>query len=233
MTTWVGFFDTFAPTYATEAFAGAGLTWVSERETDAVRSALAGHQPGEVLDAGAGTGRITGVLRSLDWRVTAVDASVGMLAQHARNEPEATRLRGRLGEPLPFADASFDAAVAMRVLKYVDRFDDAIAEMARVVKPGGVVVIELTNPYSAARLGYRGQDVRFVSARRAERALRAAGIRPVGRRAGTRLPHAVWARAASERRARIAIGCERAITRLLGPSGIVGARSVVIVGRRS
>ncbi|MEM1418870.1 MAG: class I SAM-dependent methyltransferase, partial [Myxococcota bacterium] len=49
---------------------------------------------------------------------------------------------------LPFADAQFDLVFAMKVLAHVPELGAALAEMARVTRPGGAVVFELYNPLS-------------------------------------------------------------------------------------
>jgi ubiquinone/menaquinone biosynthesis C-methylase UbiE len=99
----------------------------------------------DVLEVGCGTGllleRIAGFARS----AKGIDLSAGML--------EKARSRGldvTLGSAteLPFADASFDVACSFKVLPHVRDIDRALAEMARVVRPGGTLVVELYNPYS-------------------------------------------------------------------------------------
>jgi SAM-dependent methyltransferase len=93
-----------------------------------------------VLDVGAGTGKLTGVLVDLVGaeNVAAVDPS----------EPFATALRGRFplvevhearAENLPFADESFDAALAQLVFNFVSDPAGAAAEMRRVARRGGSV----------------------------------------------------------------------------------------------
>ena len=72
--------------------------------------------------------------------------------RHARPRARA-RPRRREGSAteLPFPDASFDVACSFKVLAHVRDIDRAIAEMARVVRPGGYVLAELYNPREPAR----------------------------------------------------------------------------------
>lgn len=101
-----------------------------------------------VADLGTGTGSMLPRLVEAGCRVLALDASPRMLGL-ARARARELRLagvdflRGEL-EHLPLADGTLDAAMATLVLHHVARPGAAIAEMARVVRPGGsVVVIDL------------------------------------------------------------------------------------------
>jgi ArsR family transcriptional regulator len=100
-----------------------------------------------VADLGCGTGRLSDLLAPNVERVIAVDASAEMLAE-ARE-----RLRGRQNvelrsgelEALPLADESVDAAVMALVLHYAAEPAKVIAEAARVLRPGGkLLVIDMT-----------------------------------------------------------------------------------------
>jgi SAM-dependent methyltransferase len=94
------------------------------------------------LDVGCGTGALTSaVLRAGGpAAVHGVDPSGGFLA-HARREIDDPRARFAVGDAraLPFPDARFDAAVSGLVLNFVPEPEAAVAELARVVAPGGVV----------------------------------------------------------------------------------------------
>ncbi len=107
---------------------------------------LLGEGPGEVLDAGMGPGRMLVELFRRGWTVSGVDASAEMVATARRRLPEAaTRLvQGRI-ESLPFLNASFDAVTATGVLEYSE-LERALAELSRVLRPGGRAVVSLPNP---------------------------------------------------------------------------------------
>ena len=230
-TDWTAYFDAFAPRYERAAYGGAGLAALGERELVTVRAALAGRAPGRVLDAGAGTGRVARMLHALGWQVTALDASTEMLARLGATVP---RVHARLGAALPFPDAAFDAVVSLRVLKYVAQLDAGVGELARVLRPGGVAVLEIANRRSLARFGYRGTSVRCASVGETAALMRAHGLAPVSRHAGARLPHAFWARATSARAAAAVASCDRAAAAILGgDTRAIGARSVILVGERS
>jgi ArsR family transcriptional regulator len=99
----------------------------------------------KVADIGTGTGILAAEMARLGLRVVAVDHSPRML-EAARAKLEAAGARGvelRLGEAasLPLADGEVDAAFAHMVLHYLASPGEALREMARVVRPGGRVVI--------------------------------------------------------------------------------------------
>jgi ubiquinone/menaquinone biosynthesis C-methylase UbiE len=230
---WGSFFDEYAPVYEESAFGGAGLAHVSRREIDAVVGALAGREPGRVLDAGAGTGRLSRALDARGWSVTALDLSREMLAVLQVSLPGCDTVHGALGTPLPLPDEAFDAVVSMRVLKYVADLDTGLFEIARVLRPGGVAVLEFPNRWSVARLGYGGAPVRFVGIREIARLLDRAGFDIIDRVAGPRLPQPVWAHARRPSIARFAARADRTIGAVLGGNrGLVGARSMILVGAR-
>ena len=94
------------------------------------------------IDVGCGTGAFTQLLadRCAPAEVQGVDPSEGQLA-FARARPAARVAEFRVGDAmaLPFPAASFDAAVMALVLVFVPEPAKGIAEMARVVRPGGMV----------------------------------------------------------------------------------------------
>jgi len=108
--------------------------------------------PGWVLELGPGPGRFTpAVLRSRA-RVVAVDLSRPML--RALGRPRRARLRRvqAAGEHLPFRDGRFRAAVAYgNLLGFAAKdADRLLSELARVLRPGGVLVFDVASPVGAA-----------------------------------------------------------------------------------
>ncbi|HSL25590.1 MAG TPA: class I SAM-dependent methyltransferase [Acidimicrobiia bacterium] len=87
-----------------------------------------------VLDVAAGTGSITRLVQRQGHRVIAVDLSPEMLTQHAGPERVLAR-----AERVPFPDETFDAVTFGYLLRYVEDPVECLAELARVLRPGGVL----------------------------------------------------------------------------------------------
>ena len=108
----------------------------------AARFADASHveQGQAVVDVGCGPGALTGVLveRLGADAVAACDPSPSFVADCAARHPGVRVELGR-AESIPFDSASFDTAMAQLVLHFVSEPEQAAREMARVVRPGGVV----------------------------------------------------------------------------------------------
>jgi SAM-dependent methyltransferase len=124
--------------------------WPQRRYEDACdRIALRAFLPrsgGRLIEVGAGFGRL--VDEYVGYReVVLLDASEALL-QAARErfggDPRVTITAGDAYR-LPFPDASFDAAVCIRVIHHFEDPGPAIRELGRVVRPGGVLVLESAN----------------------------------------------------------------------------------------
>jgi SAM-dependent methyltransferase len=94
---------------------------------------------GSALDACCGTGRYAARLASLGYLVSGVDSCEAMLAQAAAKVPTGRFSLGRL-ETLPFPDACFDLAMCCLALTHQPSLASPLAELARVVRPGGHVL---------------------------------------------------------------------------------------------
>ena len=103
---------------------------------DAVRW-LAGDEPRDVVDLGAGTGKLTRSLVALGHRVTAVEPLEAMLARLRSAVPGAIPLLGR-AEAIPLADGSADVVTVAQAFHWFDR-PAALREIARVLRPHGRV----------------------------------------------------------------------------------------------
>jgi ubiquinone/menaquinone biosynthesis C-methylase UbiE len=100
---------------------------------------FAGVQQGQtVADVGAGTGALTAELLRRGAEVAAADPSPPFVAALERKFPGAD-MRAATAEDLPWPDESFDAALAQLVLTFMNDAPAGVAEMRRVVRPGGVV----------------------------------------------------------------------------------------------
>jgi SAM-dependent methyltransferase len=90
-----------------------------------------------LLDVGCGTGHHLARLRARGFAAAGVDGSLEML-EHARALNPGADIRQADVERLPFADASFDVVLSIEVLRYLPSSHRTIAEMARVLRPGGL-----------------------------------------------------------------------------------------------
>jgi SAM-dependent methyltransferase len=141
---------------ASESFRRQGADWDEMRALDlpaaAVEAALLALVPerdaGRLLDIGTGTGRVLELLAPRISQGVGVDASKAMLALARSRLARAGigHCSVRLADMyrLPLATASFDVAVMQMVLHYADDPSGVLAEAARVVRPGGrLIVVEL------------------------------------------------------------------------------------------
>lgn len=144
-----------------------------------VLAALPDGATNDLLDVGTGSGRILELLGETVSRGTGIDLSREMLAiaraKLATAGLDNCQLRHGDMYDLPMDDDSFDAVTVHLVLHYADRPHDAINEIARVLRPGGRIIIadfaphdleELRIEHAHRRLGFEDQEVWewFVSA---------------------------------------------------------------------
>jgi len=101
--------------------------------------------PGLALDAACGTGRHARRLAEQGHQVIGVDATTEMLVRAREKAPDARFEQADL-RALPFASDSFDLAVCALALDHVAQFPEAIAELARVVRSDGRVIISDLHP---------------------------------------------------------------------------------------
>jgi SAM-dependent methyltransferase len=109
---------------------------------------VAAHLAGaaRVLDVGCGEGQVSRLARTGGATTTVgIDPTWTQLVVAAERAGGPAYARSGAGA-LPFADGSFDAAVACLVFEHIHDVDDAIAEVARVLAPGGRFLFLLTHP---------------------------------------------------------------------------------------
>ena len=105
---------------------------------------LAGYD--RVLDVGAGEGQLSRLAAGLGASlVVGVDPTRAQVVEAARRSGGPGYVRGQ-AEALPFADRSFDAAVACLVFEHIEAMDTAVAEAARMLRVGGRFLLFLNHP---------------------------------------------------------------------------------------
>ena len=133
--------------------------------------AASGHPAGTVVDLGCGPGLLLGHLAGAAGRVIGVDNSARMLDAAAKLLPEGPEVSLRIGdlEHLPLRDGEADAAIMSLVLHHLAAPQAGIAEMGRVVRPGGQAVLAdfllhdnetLRSRYGDRWLGFSPEDLR-------------------------------------------------------------------------
>ncbi|MFJ9696149.1 class I SAM-dependent methyltransferase [Kitasatospora sp. NPDC101183] len=121
-------------------------------EEPVVHGILDGLPAGVALDAACGTGRQTAALLARGHRTIGVDQSPEMIAQARGRSPQAEYRIGRL-EALPLEDDSVDVAVCSMAMTHQSELTTAIGELARVVRPGGRIVVSDLHPIVIALQG--------------------------------------------------------------------------------
>ncbi|TDE58201.1 SAM-dependent methyltransferase [Nonomuraea mesophila] len=120
---------------------------------------LAGDVAGRrILDAGCGSGPLSAALRDRGAVMTGFDSSAKLLELARRRLGDGADLHlADLTDPLPFPDAAFDDVVASLVLHYLEDWTAPLAELRRVLRPGGRLLVSVNHPFvdflDAARSG--------------------------------------------------------------------------------
>jgi SAM-dependent methyltransferase len=116
-----------------------------------VRRRLAGRGFRRALDVGCGEGRLCRMLSDLGVQTVGLDPTRALLDQARRLDCDGLYVDG-VAEALPFEDAGFDLVVSCLSLIDIPDFEAAIAEMARVLAPGGTLFVANLTSFSTARV---------------------------------------------------------------------------------
>jgi len=103
----------------------------------------------KILDLGCGTGHFANYMQGKEFEVHAIDPSIKMLEFARTNFPQINFIEG-VASSLPFPDNFFELVISIEVLRYLDTMDikQAYAEMYRVLKPGGRILVTHVNKYA-------------------------------------------------------------------------------------
>jgi len=142
-----------------DTFRSAGGSLLSVLEIEMVLDLLEKPSNKLILDIGTGTGRIARSLLKLNNQIVGIDISLNRLRLALKKSKEELgdkennfHLIRADGHYLPFRDRSFDAIFSIRTLKYFKNPNQGFNEIVRVLKSGGICVLELSNVFSYERL---------------------------------------------------------------------------------
>jgi SAM-dependent methyltransferase len=152
--------DAFStPEFTNEADPRAGYREWSERydepgnpiiaiEEPVVWSLLDTFAPGRALDAACGTGRHARHLLELGHEVVGIDLTPEMLSRARANVAEASFMEADLRD-IPAQNGYFDLVVCGLALAHLADLETGVAELARVLKPGGRLIVSVLHPFQA------------------------------------------------------------------------------------
>lgn len=142
-----------------------------------------------ILDVGCSSGAITAALAARGFEVLGIDRSYRLLASgqvsNDGSRPQSYRGAQADARHLPIPDAAFDGAVTIEILEHIDEYTRALAEIHRILRPGGRLCIGYPT-YHTERLFGRLNERYFEYAQHTttprrlaelKRALRASGFR--------------------------------------------------------
>ncbi len=138
-------YDSFAEAYSAANEVSLLNAYYERPATLALAGDVAGRR---ILDAGCGSGPLFAALRDRGAIVTGFDKSAKMLELARRRLGDDADLRvADLGSPLPFPDGTFDDVTASLVLHYLGDWGPALAELRRVLRPGGRLISSVDHPF--------------------------------------------------------------------------------------
>src|SRR6516162_8357800 len=139
-------YDSFAGAYCAENEASLLNAYYERPAMLALAGDVAGRR---ILDAGCGCGPLLAALRDRGAIVTGFDKSAAMVELARRRlGDDADQQVAELGRPLPFPDGTFDDVTASLVLHYLEDWGPALAELRRVLKPGGRLIVSVDHPFA-------------------------------------------------------------------------------------
>jgi SAM-dependent methyltransferase len=140
-------YDAFADAYAAATNDGLINAYYERPEMLRLLGDVSGRR---ILDAGCGSGVLSAELHARGASVTGIDSSPRMLQLARQRVSDGVELRlADLSDSLPFDDGSFDDVVASLVLHYLENWTPTLAELRRVLRPGGRLMMSVDHPFVA------------------------------------------------------------------------------------
>jgi|SRR5271165_3517683 len=141
-----------------------GRDYEHRAEVIAIRRLLRGHRFAHAVDVGGGFGRLSVVLAEFTDAVTLTDSSRQQLAiaQSFLARHPSVSSRYMLASSLEFPDASVDLVAMVRVMHHLPEPAAVLAEISRILRPGGYAIVEVANSAHAmnrVRSVVRGEQI--------------------------------------------------------------------------
>ena len=141
-------YDSFAEAYAAETESNLINGYYTRPAVLDLAGDVAGRR---ILDVGCGAGPLLAALRERGAIVTGVDSSAKMLELARQRLGDGADLHlADLSSPLPFPDGAFDDVIACLVLHYLEDWTAPLAELRRVLTPGGRLIVAVNHPPSTS-----------------------------------------------------------------------------------
>lgn len=196
------FFDNLSPDYDTVAFyKSRGLEYLSEIEEEFISRNVPVRKGDCLLCVGIGTGRNASLFAQKGVIIDGIDISEGMMKE-AKKKLSDKNVRFTVadaGHHIPFASNTFDYVLCMRVLKYILTWEQTIKEVSRVLKEGGIFVLDMANQYSVQFLGRRGAIYHLFKFKDVKKTLEVNSFQIVELKGGSRFPYPLYRRINSKR----------------------------------
>ncbi len=145
-------FDSMAGGYANTYKDGSFFSYFFNRRLEIVLGSLNKYDHATILDVGCGPGMMAEYSIEKGFEFFGIDISEKMIKECINNFGYASSTHFSVGklQKLEFSDSSFDVVLCMGALEYVERdeIEDALAEMIRVLKPDGQIIMSLMNKNS-------------------------------------------------------------------------------------
>lgn len=144
------YFEQQSPRYLDDRYLRPSCEQLSYQSRRRLALEFLGRGPGRVIDIGSGPGILSIDILARDFTLCEVDIALEMLRESRRRlQHDPARGRVRFVEAclpaLPFTSGSFDAATCLGVFSYVDNPATSLREIRRLLKPGGVLVMQASN----------------------------------------------------------------------------------------
>jgi SAM-dependent methyltransferase len=149
-------YDNFAEAYTAETEANLVNGYYERPAILDLAGEVAGRR---ILDAGCGSGPLFASLCNRGATVTGIDSSAKMLQLARQRLGDSADLQlADLRNPLPFSDGAFDDVIASLVLHYLEDWTAPLAELRRVLTPGGRLIAAVDHPFQSQMQAPPGAD---------------------------------------------------------------------------